>query len=440
MSIRGTIDEDRSTPWFSIVLLTVLLFLFHHDLFFSLSAQEGFSASLAEFTERVEEGSLLRRAVLLVLGLWAVVSLSLRARRKGNSGNRLIAVTIVLFLGWAALSIIWAVDPAIGLRRLIVLGLLAIGALAVAERFSLRDLILWMLVSSFAYLHLGVLAEIALGTFRPFSAEYRFSGTLHPNSQGINCAFLFIACGILAFRSARFKMLFICLALEAFLFLLLTKSRTCLGFALVAPFVFWVLTQPWSRQVAIALTTVFLACIFLLGSGLVVPATEELLSMGRSDSETGTLTGRVPLWGQLAGYISERPILGYGYDCFWTSRYAASIATTQDWVVTQGHSMYVDMMLSLGIVGLVLFVFILVGTVWSAVQCRRRGGDANVAIIGVVTIFALLNGIMESTMILSNTASFFTMVMVAKGAIFLRHPQSHARDREGAGRGPVTVV
>ena len=57
-----------------------------------------------------------------------------------------------------------------------------------ARQFPAAHVALMALVISGAYLIVGVGTELALGTFRPWSPDYRFAGTVHPNSQGAQLA------------------------------------------------------------------------------------------------------------------------------------------------------------------------------------------------------------------------------------------------------------
>ncbi|MCB0321969.1 MAG: O-antigen ligase family protein [Bdellovibrionales bacterium] len=410
----------RGRPWFSMVFLFIAFFLIQHDFYFSLLSHEGFSPSLGEFTEKVEDGNLLRRLVLIVVGCWGIVVTALYRERSDAIGNPWLGWLIRVFLVWSALSFAWSVDPGLTGRRIIVLSMLCIGAYAISWRFSLRDFVVWVAVSSFGYLHVGILAELILGTFHPFSGEYRFSGTLHPNSQAINCALLLLATGTQALESDRWRTVYLAVLLEATVFLLLTKSRTCLVLTPLAPFLFWLLTERLPTKVAFSLLAAFIGTTAMLGREVIVPLVTSTLSSGRADSEMITLTGRIPLWSQLFRYIEQRPLLGYGYDSFWTSRYADTILATQDWVVTQAHSTYVELLLSLGLVGLLLYVAISFGVVWVAVRYRRRGASLDICLVGSLVIFALLNGLMESVMIMSNMATLVVMVGVSKLVFSLR--------------------
>lgn len=72
---------------------------------------------------------------------------------------------------------------------------------------------------------MGFFAELALGTFRPWSSSRRFSGTLHPNTQGLNLTVLCLCSALLARESGRPSKYWAPFAVGV-AFLILTKLRS----------------------------------------------------------------------------------------------------------------------------------------------------------------------------------------------------------------------
>jgi exopolysaccharide production protein ExoQ len=70
------------------------------------------------------------------------------------------------------------------------------------------------------------------------------------------------------------------------------------------------------------------------------------------------MTGRVDLWEYSIDYIQQRPLLGYGYTAFWgvDSQPARRIREAVHWDdAPHAHNAYIDLALSLGMVGLVTY-------------------------------------------------------------------------------------
>ena len=86
-----------------------------------------------------------------------------------------------------------------------------------------------------------------------------------------------------------------------------------------------------------------------------------------------TLTGRTDLWPYLTSYISERPMLGWGFFAFWSSVNPAvnEISSLVTWPVAHAHNALLEMLLEVGIVGTIFFVFLWARNVVLALRCLR---------------------------------------------------------------------
>ena len=80
------------------------------------------------------------------------------------------------------------------------------------------------------------------------------------------------------------------------------------------------------------------------------------------------LTGRSSLWEVCFEYHQLHPLLGYGFDSFWSPRHVFEISRRENWVIPNSHNSFVDLTLSTGIVGLALFSMIFVGALYRATK------------------------------------------------------------------------
>jgi exopolysaccharide production protein ExoQ len=94
-----------------------------------------------------------------------------------------------------------------------------------------------------------------------------------------------------------------------------------------------------------------------LASGL---GLEDALGALGKDS---TLSGRVDVWRLVFNAIQERPILGYGYGVFWGPDKAAATLVypgiTNHWEPESAHNGFLEVALSLGLVGEVALLFMI---------------------------------------------------------------------------------
>lgn len=361
-----------------------------------LSLVEDFGGVAEEVESRVSDGSAGRRVAYLALGALGVAGLLAGGAPLWPRGA--LAVAGIGLAGWAVASAVWSIDPGLTVRRLFVFGMCGLAALAAARRYTARELVTIALFAAGAHLTLDVLAALAHGTFRPWQFGYRFAGTLHPNHEAGLAAIVVLAGAGLAWRTSGSQALLVLAAFLAGGLLFLTKSRTNLA-ALVFPLgmlAFFV--SPWRLRL-----------LALLGLGIVAPVAAVFLDagdalgslerlLGRADTaEVGSLTGRLPLWQELLPSILARPLTGYGFGAFWSPERILALADSQGWTISHAHSDYLDLLLALGLPGLLAYATTLATGVGTALHRAAQGdGDAGayLAIAGWL-VFLGVGGLTE---------------------------------------------
>jgi O-antigen ligase len=397
-------------PWLVFVFLAVAFFFVYHDF---LYARNGYNLSEDELAGAVLDGSPTRRIALISLAAFALVSLILqrsaaRVRLQGHLGWAL--------LGFAALVIvspIWAEDRSQTLTRVGGFAILCLLALAVARRFSLREIILWAFFASGSYVVIGVLAETYFGTFRPLASGYRFAGTLHPNSQGINCAILLLSGLAAADVEERGRTCFRICAFFGFAFLVLTASRTAFAAGLLALAVYMGVAISRRAKLAMAYALSIVLCVLGLALGnAFLPELKSAVNLGRVDTTEGSLNGRAGVWEEISKYASQRPVLGYGFGGFWTPTHISEISKEEKWGIPNSHSAYLDYLLALGAVGLVAYVFLLFAGIRRAFRLHKLSRNSAFAFSGAVLVFCAMDGFLESATTEASLAMFLTLVVL----------------------------
>jgi O-antigen ligase len=168
----------------------------------------------------------------------------------------------------------------------------------------------------------------------------------------------------------------------------------------------------YSRERLGAAAVVLSFAPLLLLAGLLVVAQADLLatSFGRDL----TFTGRTSLWAEVLHGVAERPLLGYGYRAFWDPDGAATadIAYRLGWFPDHSHSAFVDAAADFGIVGPILFVALLGGTMIRLLSAFLHSPDIGHtwALLFVVNMFIL--SLSDSVLIIPNNANW-PLFMVA---------------------------
>jgi exopolysaccharide production protein ExoQ len=301
-----------------------------------------------------------------------------------------------------------------GCRRLAVLMFCVRGAAGFARQFPARDVVLMAAVISGAYLLVGVGVELALGTFRPWSAGYRFAGTVHPNTQGTHLTVLCLASFCLARSATREKAWLWTLFAVALAFLLLSRSRTACAALAIALAVLWLTSVSGRTRVIVALVAGFVVATAALASTLLGVDLDEKLAnvvmLGRQE-DSESLTGRVPVWIELSNYIRARPLQGYGYEAFWTTKHIEAVSDEVQWPLREAHSAYIDGLLSVGAIGVSTFLAAVVLSLRRAAVAFRRTGDPGFAFTLCLLVCGLANACLETGMMSPN----FITLMAACG-------------------------
>lgn len=413
-------------PW-HLAMFLVVIFAFAYP--FDPSQSGGrLDVGLEGVVQQLETGSAQRQVALLALGMLAAV-IFLSRKRSQLRVNGLLGWSMLLFLGLAAASPAWAEDPPLTLRRVGVLVLLFLGALATVTRLSQIRLAGLAVCTCGITLIISLLVELVSGTFNPFDENWRFSGVLHPVAQGWNCGLLAIASLALAMACPRSRKLFLLLSLAALVFLGLTRSRMPLASTILAGAAYGSLVSLKLRKLTFVVAYFFLVCAGLFWFVLLV-AQEDLIgtaksfaAMGRGEEATATLgsfTGRLALWGEQLDYARARPTLGYGYNAFLNPRNLSSVSKVAGWVATSPHSGYIGTLLGLGYVGATTFVLVLLLALKRSFNLSR--GSPNAAFAAAVMVWLCCNLFLESSIITDPTFPTFICLAVIASLAFGHSP------------------
>jgi exopolysaccharide production protein ExoQ len=245
-------------------------------------------------------------------------------------------------------------------------------------------------------------------------------GLTHPNNHAQECAAVIIA-SLAAMRLVpERRRFYVMTTIAGAGLLMLTRSRTAVLAVTVAVGCGALYIMPKRRVLGVGLVmAAVVIAISVFGADLVDSAKHALL-FGRQEStaDIGTLTGRTELWSELMTYVGARPLAGYGFEGFWGPTHTASVALSLGWVVPHAHNGYIEMLLDLGVVGLVLFLAVLLSGLFHA-QRRLRASPGDTEALLAVTLLAWVFVAMMAEKVLPQTdyAAFLTMVVLAREAI-----------------------
>ncbi len=329
---------------------------------------------------------------------------------------------LVLFMGIAALSLLWTIDIGATLSRALILILASMFAAYLAARHSLQT-ILETFASFFAVLVILCFVivitwpDAGMMNFYPYFGSWR--GIFwHRNYLGSTMALgtlIFLICFSLVWRQSKlehgegpisqlrrrwlliFYGIFYLLSLAL---VVLSHSATGLILAIILHIFFvgillWLAVYPKLHRAHYGI-------LGSLGVVVLVTAYLKLDSVLAIFNRNSTFTGRAGLWQYLLEHvISERPLLGYGFGALWLQNsFRLTLQGALGWryPVVIGDNGYMDILLHLGLIGLLSFIAVLV------LACVRMARLA----IGQRTLIAFAPLLVMVFMLLSNvTLSYF---------------------------------
>jgi O-antigen ligase len=305
---------------------------------------------------------------LCVVAIWAM-----------RNAARMIAIAkgiapYLIIVGLCFISVAWSAFPLNSLRRSVTLTVCIYYGIYMHDQLGLEGMIRLFTRTALGLAFISVVIYFAaptLGRDAGLGYDTALRGVFAAKNTAGMAMLLTIACILyLGSLPGANRPLAVISLLLVFGTLALTRSATSGVIALV---VIGLGSRLWLRSAtARFLHTAVLGGAVLIGIlSLVFWPDAILLALGRDPS----LTGRVPLWIESFGLIAKRPLFGYGYSGFWNvdSRDVQYLWEIIGWTAPNAHDGYIDILLQLGIVGLVLYIYMWVLIVSRAIGQVVRG-------------------------------------------------------------------
>jgi len=207
------------------------------------------------------------------------------------------------------------------------------------------------------------------------------------NNMALIAAFSIVATGLYAREFHRINVFFAPVAgLVALTALLMTNTRGVLVGAVAILFIIYMLH--WRRLYAAA----FVASIGLLALAAILPKGEAfLLKMVSRSGDVGEITsftGRTQIWNAVIQLASAEPWTGYGYasSVFVLPQHAGAVGFS----TSHAHNLILQLFLTTGLIGVILFVFSVILVMMRAAIHRDR-------VVFAMLLFVIFNGITESS-------------------------------------------
>ena len=364
------------------------------------------------------EGNPLRQAGYLVIAAVAIVAL-----RPLRDPSRLLRVPppliIALCICWISLS--WALDPDIALRRLILLTVVVwmicvmVGEMGYDLSVSiLRIVLVGALACDFA----AVVGWPQLGIHQMNErGDYQLLGNwrgfvMHKNAAGALTATTLL---LFVFDCKRVALaLRAVIVVAAAVFLYFTHSRTSVGMAVVAVAAGFAYLQVPAKHRAWLVGLIFVAGLMLV---LFVDIYRDPLA--RAVSDVNTLTGRPYIWTAVLNYANDHLLLGAGFGSFWNIAGGGPIyGYGKDWILTisSAHNGFLDLLIQLGLPATIVVIGMLVVWPLGRLLARRSISAQRGALLSALLIFCVGHNLTESSFLdrdsIMSVVLIFTIALI----------------------------
>jgi exopolysaccharide production protein ExoQ len=320
------------------------------------------------------------------------------------------------------ISVLWSVDPAVTLTQGTVYFFVVLGAIGLVEASDgdvLLDLMALVCVSCAVASALQFFAHPEPGDFRGIFSHKNVLGQV-------------MAGGVLAgLHGARVKrgrsFRYICVIALCTIVAFMSKSSTSILTIFV---LFWLdmLGRVYLKGGTLRLLGICLAIASIPVVIFFVTNEDLLLDILGKDK---SLTGRTAIWTYAVAELGEKPILGWGFCGFWSSLnpVAAQIREAirgEGWwtpPIPNAHNAMLEFLLEIGVVGTMLFLFLLLRNLMLAAKClmNRQAGQFGLT-SALLLASILLVGVSEDVLLAGqqlSTGLFFMMGFICEKQLSL---------------------
>jgi O-antigen ligase len=353
------------------------------------------------------------------LAVFAVILASALDRR-GLASATAVPVSLVVLLIWCLLSASWAGQPAIAVRRaglefVVVLStMLSIGTVGPERALRLWRYVLagvlivnWISIAVVPQaVHLAGEADPSLvGDWRGLYFHKNIAGAVTAISAMV---FLYYA---VSMRSRIDAALFV----AALGFLVMTGSKSSMGFLPAALLLGAVYRWGWRRDLDRLIVTLTAGFAIVVVTAFAATHADQIARLLQNPAE---FTGRTAIWQAELDFVRDHTWLGAGYGTFADTGGNSPLFHYIDakWIATvsHGHNGYLQLMVTIGVIGFALAMLALVVMPLAGFWPRDPDNLPLKALLFAIFVFVVLHNLLESDYLESDGPTWVAfLIMIA---------------------------
>lgn len=323
---------------------------------------------------------------------------------------------LALVILWCFASFLWSSWANQSLEEASIQSMMFISGVLIAFTFSINTILRALTLTSYTIVSLSILS-LFIFKGNAFSDAGMVAFYNHKNNFGLVMSLsLLICCYEFLISRRKLPMVFSILSL---ILLLLSMSKTSISlfiFCSAASLIAYKIRSDKRLEVFPVKVSSFL----LIGSAFVIVTLYrfEILDYLYYSMNEELLTGRGKLWLTMLLHAENHTIYGFGFNAVWgkgdlSEIYYTDLFTDNPlWVESLAASDggYIDLIVSVGLVGLFLFIFYIVNTGINILsQIRERG----FVLLFSIYLFITLHNITETTFLFSTNLLWYLFILVS---------------------------
>lgn len=336
--------------------------------------------------------------VIIKIALWiTVASVALiHARRWIELLRNPVNLPCFLFVTWLFVTALVAPNPTYTIVSAFTIFSCVVFSAYLFTRFEAPDVFATLVLSIMLFCAVSIVVYFAIPEFGHYVYWVNEERFISPrlagiagsaNNMALVAAFGLVATGLYFNEFHRMNRLFVpASVLLCGAALLMTNSRSPLVMTLLILLAAYAFT--WKRLYA----GLFLISVAMLLFAALIPFGQEFLLKAVSRSgdvgEVTSFTGRTEIWYAVLKLVEAQPLMGYGYasSVFVLPQHANEVG----FATSHAHNVMLQLLLTTGWIGVILFTLSIAGVALRAVVYGDRVAFGMMA-------FVLLNGITESS-------------------------------------------
>jgi len=382
-------------------LAEILLFILLLLIFIDVEPFHIYKYSMMESSE----GNIKRQIAYLLVCLPSILIAFIYSNRFRLQFKKELIILFLLL--WCFLSIAWSDTPSISFRRLVATILIVYSIMSLlcmmTNQENLLKILLWTSGITIFINYIGILFLPKLSIIQSGSQSGLWKGLHEGKNIAGNVSAIFTIMWFWAgLIFPKWKKYFWLVSLLCLVFLFNTASKTSIIVLFLSFIITYSLWKGVRNLINFSFLLWFVATISIIGIAILsFVSFDEIILFVFNDARYLGFTGRTDVWAYLIEHIIQHPLLGVGYEAFWTvGENSRSLGISVAWAqeTVHGHQGYLDILTTIGIPGFILIILFMFSA-FEQIFVFRKAKILPVFMFYNILIFSLIYNLTESTLL-----------------------------------------